>query len=447
MGHLVTSSDLPADGEHLAKGKLGLLQLVFGAIAGIGFLASLVFFAVGSGVAHGSYAFSWLFALFFCLTLAFGGVFWTLLHNLSNSGWGTSVRRLMENLGFVLPFLFLFAIPFLFPSVKAVLWEWMTSYADATHHAAEAGKDIGASEALMHSANPHDHLLAKKTFYLGPIFWHFRFFAYFVVVGFIIWKVRKLSIDQDTDPNPGTARLFKARSNSSWGMFLFAVCFTFLAIDWVMALDYSWFSTMWGVYVFAGTALNSMAVLILTSIFLQKAGYLQKVVTPEHYHLMGKLAFAFVIFWAYVSFSQFFLYWYANIPEETRYFILRNTGSWNLVSLILVFGHFGLPFLLLLRSDLKKKPAFMIVICVYLLLLHALDVYHMVIPERGPSLGLIYDGVAQLWVGGGLAFLGDILALVIVGSGFLFFYLRNLTSASLFPHRDPRILESANVSN
>ncbi|MGJ8696322.1 MAG: hypothetical protein ACSHYF_08380 [Verrucomicrobiaceae bacterium] len=443
MAHFVTSKDIPTNGEHLDKGKLAMVKMVTGGIAGVGLLGSIVFLLTGNGTAHGSYAFSWLFALFFVLTITFGGCFWTLLHNLSNSGWGTSVRRLMENLGFVFPFMILFSIPLLFPGVQKYLWEWMTAFGNAVADHPE----MSSSEALMHSSDAHDHLLAKKTFYLSPGFWHFRFFFYFIGLGGVIWLLRKISIAQDTDPKPGVGNLFKARSYSSWGMIIFGVSMTFLALDWVMALDYSWFSTMFGVYVFAGSALSAMAVLILTSVILQKMGYLNKVVTKEHHHIMGKLMFAFTVFWAYVSFSQFFLYWYANIPEETRYFILRNTGNWNLLSLFLVFFHFGAPFLMLLRSDVKKKPGFLIFITCYILFVHLLDVYHMIIPERGPSVTLLTsaDHTASLWIGG--SWLGDILALVIVVCGFIFFFLRNLSSAALYPHRDPRILESANLSN
>jgi len=441
MAHQVTSKDIPTNGEHLEKGKIAKLQAITGIIAAVGLVGSIIFFAVGNGTAHGSYAFSWLFALFFVITITFGGCFWTFLHNLSNSGWGTSVRRMMENLGFVFPFLFVFAIPFLFPGVQKYLWEWMPSFKEAV----SAHPNLSSSDALLHSPDVHDHLLAKKTFYLNPVFWHFRFVGFFLLLGFFIWLVRKFSIAQDTDPNPGTKNLFAARKHSSWAMIIFGVSMTFLALDWVMALDYSWFSTMWGVYVFAGSALSSMAVLILTGLLLQKAGYLKKVVTQEHYHTMGKLCFAFVIFWAYVSFSQFFLIWYANITEETRYFLLRNTENWNLVSHFLVFFHFALPFLALLRSDVKKSPKFMMALCTYILFIHAIDVYHMIIPERGPSVGLVVDHAPQLWIAG--SWIGDIIALVIAVSGFLFFYLRNLTSAALYPHRDPRILESANLHN
>ncbi len=269
--------------------------------------------------------------------------------------------------------------------------------------------------------------------------------VYFLLLGFVIWRMRKFSVEQDTDPNPGTKRLFAARRFSAFGIPCFAVVLTFAAIDWVKGLDYTWFSTMWGVYVFAGSALNAMAVIIIVTILLRRKGYLKNVVGPEHDHLMGKLAFAFTVFWAYISFSQFFLIWYANITEETRYFLLRNTESWNTLSVFLVFGHFAVPFLLLIRADVKKKPGYMLGVAGYLLFMHLLDVYHMIIPERGPSVGNVVDHAPALWISG--SFFADILALVIVGSGFLFFLLRNLGSVALYPHRDPRILESANVHN
>ena len=146
MAHQVTSKDIPTNGEHLEKSKVALLQTITGGIAAVGLIGSILFFLLtGSvedpGYTHGSYAFSWLFALFFVLTIALGGCFWTFLHNLSNSGWGTSVRRLMENLGFVFPFMAVFAIPLLFPSVQQYLWEWMTSYGQAADYAKEHSTD------------------------------------------------------------------------------------------------------------------------------------------------------------------------------------------------------------------------------------------------------------------------------------------------------------------
>ena len=451
MGHHVTSKDIPAAGEHLDRSKVaGIMRICLG-IAVVGTIASYIVFLTSNEDSRwvGSFAFSWLFAFFYFLTLAMGGCFWTLLHNLSNSGWGTSVRRTMENVGFVFPFMIIFAIPLLFPQVQHWLYEWMTAH-DVAVAATKDMKDVnGVKDALHATGDPHDHLLATKYFYLNQPMWYLRFFLFFGALGFAIWLQRKWSIEQDTDPAPTTKRLFRLRYHAAWGIPIVAVTITFAAVDWVMGLDYKWFSTMFGVYVFAGSALSSMAVIILVTIFLRRNGYLKNVVGPEHDHVMGKLCFAFTIFWAYVSFSQFFLIWYANITEETSYFLLRNTGHWNTVSIGLVVLHFFAPFLMLLRSDLKKKTGFMIFMASYLLILHMLDVYHMVMPERGPSVTSILDGGnnAKLWIDVPAAWLTDILALVVVGSGFLFLLLRNITSASLYPNRDPRILESANLHN
>ncbi len=436
---MVTSADIPVDGEHLAADKVAKLRKISGAIMVVGIVVSypVLIFKDGwfvSDTAQGSYAFSWIFAFFFFTTICLGGCFWTMLHNVTNSSWGTSVRRTMENVGFVFPFMIVFAIPFLFEGVQQYLYEWMSS-----HRATPAGADV--KEHLHHT----DHLLYAKHWYLNIPFWYARFFFYFALLGFIIYRLRRWSIAQDTDPEPGTARLLKSRRAAAWGIPCFALVLTFLAVDLVKGLDYKWFSTMWGVYVFAGSALNSMAVILLVTILLRRQGYLKNVVGPEHDHLMGKLAFAFTVFWAYVSFSQYFLYWYANITEETRYFILRNTGNWNVVSILLVFGHFAAPFLLLIRQDLKRKTGYMIGVACYLLVMHMFDVYHMIIPERGPSVGMVLEGHPEFWIKG--SFFGDILAFVFVGAGFVFFLLRNVRSAALYPHRDPRILESANVHN
>ncbi|MEM1084780.1 MAG: hypothetical protein AAGI48_11780 [Verrucomicrobiota bacterium] len=441
--HIVTSADVPIDGERLESNKVAKVKMVAGGLSAILTLVSFfLLFGAGEKVAA-QFSYSWLFALFFFFTLTIGGVFWTLLHNVSNSGWGTSVRRVMENLGSVYPFIFIFALPLLFPSVQQYLFEWMNMHREVS------GSTFGpAKDALYATHDPHDHLLYVKHWYVNIPFWYFRFAFYFVGVTLVIRALRKLSVEQDTDPNPGTSRLFRARFHSTYTLIIFALTITFAAFDWLKGLDYTWFSTMWGVYIFAGTALNSMAVIIITCTLLQQAGYMKKVVTPEHFHIKGKLLLAFTIFWAYVAFSQFFLIWYANITEETRYFLIRNTEGWNTGMIFLVFGHFVVPFVILLQAWLKRTPKLLSVMCVYTLVMHVLDHYLIVIPERSVSLLNIlpqHFGDVTTTVPG--AFWGDILAFVAIGSGFLFFYLRALGQNNLYPNRDPRILESANVSN
>lgn len=452
MSHFITSKDIPADGEHLAKGKLALPIMVCGVVAVLGLIAStyLLFFHdhtaanVPADTVQGRFAYSWLFAFIFFVSFTLGGAFWMILHNLSNSGWGVSVRRLMEHLASVFPWMAIIAIPFFFPQVQKHLFEWMNMHREIMGEGASIYGN--AKEALHHSHNPFDHMLYLKSFYMNLPFWLGRMIGYFVFLSAgIIW-LRKLSIAQDHDPEPDTKRLIFSRKLSAGVMPIFGLVATFLALDLAMALDFKWFSTMFGVYYFAGCILNGMALLIITSIFLRNAGYLQTVMSPEHHHVMGKLTFAFVVFWGYINFDQFFLIWYANITEETSFYILRNTGNWNTANIALVFGHFALPFLFLIRSDVKKKPTLMVMITLYLFVLHALDHYVLIMPERGPSLTLNTAAGPSLYPTGSVIWL-DLLAFVTVGAFFFFFFLRALTKTSLYPHRDPRILESANLFN
>ncbi len=436
--HFVTSSDIAINGDHLDTSKVARVKTIALAIAGAGTLLSILFFFGLFGEhLRGTYAYSWLFAFYFYLTLSIGGVFWTLLHNVSNSGWGTSVRRTFENLGSTYPWMFLFVIPLLFPSVNQYLYEWMN-----IHRGAE-----GSVKEHLHHV---DHLLYSKYWYMNMPFWWLRILFYALGLSLVIYGLRNLSTAQDTDPSPGTNRLFKARFHSTYTLIIFALTITFTGFDFLMALDYTWFSTMWGVYLFAGSALNSMAVIILVVAWLKSQGHLKHVTGPEHFHIMGKLLFAFTVFWAYIAFSQFFLIWYANITEETRYFLIRNTGNWNTAMIVLVFAHFVIPFVILLQAWLKRKPKYLSIIAVYTLVMHALDHYLIVIPERGVSLGGLHMnpeifGEIQVSIAG--AFWGDILAFVTIGAAFLFFLLRAIGQHSLYPNRDPRILESANMSN
>ncbi|MBB22703.1 MAG: hypothetical protein CMN04_07455 [Roseibacillus sp.] len=442
--HLVTSADIPVEGERLEVDRLKKIRRTCLAVSVAGGVLSVpALLGWFGGGLQGSYSFSWLYGFFFFATIAMGGCFWTLLHNVSNSGWGVSVRRVMENVGYVFPWMFIPMLPFLLPEVQTYLYEWM----DKHRLAKEAGG--GSTSYGLHHGPTADHLLHVKYWYLNLEFWYVRMLCYFPLLGFVIYFLRKLSVDQDTDPTPGTSRLKRARFHSCWGVPVLAVVLTFLAIDVVKTLDYKWFSTMWGVYVFAGSALSAMAVIILVTIALRRMGYLKNVVGPEHDHLMGKLIFAFTVFWAYISFDQYFLYWYANITEETRYFILRNTSGWNYVSIVLVFGHFVVPFLLLIRQDLKRRNGYMIVMACYLLFMHMIDLYHMIIPERGPSVTKVLHPHSPdswaLWLNGSIV--GDVVAFVTVGCFFVYILLRNIGSVALYPHRDPRILESANVHN
>ena len=488
--------DLPPEGERFDLTKISKhLGILF--VVGASCLAVTALLAF-NGSWRPSIAYALLFSLIFYFTLVLGGIFWTLLHNATNSGWGVSVRRLMENIGNMMPWMALFALPLLLvPGMRDALWEWIPERAHMVHEAEEYAehhfdeevehwrheveaveKDFAAKQkelgAAMEKATPGEKaflqntltmeeaeveilkgeeptrqsviehkmheintLLASKGGFLNYGFWFVRFVFYFVALTLIIRTLRGWSVKQDAD---GDLKWTRAARRAACGFLpLFAVAETFAVVDWLMALDYSWFSTMWGVYLFAGSALSSMALLIVVVTYLRSLGYLHDVVNEEHYHVMGKLLHAFVIFWAYISFSQYFLIWYANITEETKFFLLRNTGQWNTVSIMLVIFHFFVPFLLLLRRGAKKDMRVLCALAIYMLGMHAIDMYWIVIPERGPSLG------AGVVVQG--AFIFDIFTFVGVGAMMAFLFLRSLAKDSLYPCKDPRLDESVNLVN
>jgi hypothetical protein len=190
---------------------------------------------------------------------------------------------------------------------------------------------------------------------------------------------------------------------------------------------------MFGVYIFAGTAGSSMSLLVLVITALRRAGYLKDVVTLEHYHIMGKWMFAFVVFWAYIGFGQYMLIWYANMPEETQFFITRNTESWWALSMLLVIGRFFGPFAILLLRSIKKTPSQLCLVAGWILFMQMLDMYVIVLPA------LHRTGIhVSIW---------DFVALLTIGSTLAFVYLRLLPRSSLFPVRDPRLIESLRLTN
>lgn len=433
MSHHVTYSDLPQGGEKFEPAKGGKLINALGGLGALGLIGSAVLFFTDTN----NFAYSWLFAFFFCFTFVCGGCFWILLHNASNSGWGVSLRRLWEQLANMALPLAILGLPLLIPAVQQPLYEWMVHHREAAHHVGEQIHSV--KEALHHASesNAHLHILVQKYGYLNIGAWTFRFVFYFFVLWHIARTLRSKSVKQDMDGD--IKHTISARAFCCRWMLFYALTVTFAAVDWLMTLDYSWFSTMWGVYIFAGCAWASMALTILLVTWLRGLGYLNKVVSEEHYHLMGKLLFAFTVFWAYIAFSQYFLIWYANITEETRFYLTRNTEGWRMVSIFIVIGHFIGPFVLLLSQPRKKNPVIISAVCLWILFMHVVDIYWNVIPERGPSLG-----VGVLSPG---AWVGDVVALcAIVGTtGFIF--LRSLANYSLYPCRDPRLLESVNVAN
>ncbi|HEY5895422.1 MAG TPA: hypothetical protein VIT91_19545 [Chthoniobacterales bacterium] len=357
------------------------------------------------------FSYSWLFGFLFFFTICAGSLFWIIVHYATDACWSVVVRRQLENVAALFPFLAVLFVPLIL--FRERIWQWM-SIVPGT-----------------------DHLFDSKIWYFYPtingvtvpVYWiRLVFYAVFFIGA--AWTFRTQSVRQDKTGDPKTT--IRLRGKSFWFLPLFALSITFAAIDWVMALDYKWYSTMWGVYIFAGSAGSSMAMLVLIVTLLKSKGYLQ-VVNLEHYHIMGKWLFVFTIFWAYIGFSQYMLIWYANIPEETSYFLLRNTESWNILSTFLVVGHFFIPFTLLLNRWIKKKPAVLSIAAIWILCMHLLDLYIIVLPN------IHREGFAPSWL--------DFLCPIAIGSVLVLGFLWQIGKRSLFPARDPRLLESLRLTN
>ena len=392
---------LGPEGEYFESARFSGLSILLGLIA----FVALALCGAGAAIDPTQLSFSWLFAFAFYFTLCAGCFFWTLVHYATDAEWSVVVRRQLENIAVLLAVMAVFFLPILF--LRHHLYEWMNI---------PPGKEA---------------TLDSKRAYLNWNFFVVRavvFFGFFIIASQLL---RRLSVRQDKDGNPKFTIWMRKVAFASLPMF--ALFLTFGAFDWLMSLNYRWFSTMFGVYIFAGTAGSSMSLLVLVITALRNAGYLKDVVTKEHYHIMGKWMFAFCVFWAYIGFGQYMLIWYANMPEETQYFLIRNTESWWTLSMLLVIGRFFGPFAILLLQSIKKHPHQLCYVASWIVFMQMLDMYIVVLPAlHGTGVHL------SLW---------DFIPLVGIGAALAFVYLRIVGKTSLFPVRDPRLVESLKLVN
>jgi hypothetical protein len=349
---------------------------------------------------------SYLVAYVFWISIMLGALFLTLLHHVSNAIWSTVLRRITESLAMTVPVMLVLFIPVWFGIQN--LYHWSDAEAVAA-----------------------DHLLQAKSAYLNVPFFIIRSVLYFVVWMVLALILYRTSLKQDQNYTPAQARIF--RTVSAPGIILFAITITFAAFDWLMSLDPHWYSTIFGLYIFAGSFLSALAFITLTGLFLRRKNLLRDVITLEHYHDLAKLMFSFTIFWGYMAFSQYFLIWYANIPEETIFFRHRWEGSWKYISLLLVFGQFLIPFLGLMTRAAKRNTVFLAFISVWILLMHFFDLYWIVMPNFK-----VYEFY--------LSAIDLIIFLAIGGifvSAFLYIYLKK----ALIPLNDPKLDTSINLAN
>ena len=379
--------------------RSGTIPLVIG-------IVGLALSLIGYLVDPKQFFFSYLTAFTFWCTLGLGGLFFVMVHYLTNSTWSVVLRRLAENIMYILPVLAIFAIPVLLGIGD--LYHW-------SHH----------------NVVQSDHILKGKSGYLNVPFFVIRVVIYFAVWVVLSRHLYRLSLRQDREGDESTQR--RATKASAPGMILFAVTISFFSFDLIMSLDPHWYSTIFGAYIFSGSYLGMLSLLTVYLVMLKSKNVLNDAVTSEHFRDLGKLIFAFIIFWGYMAFSQYLLIWYANIPEETQWFLSRWVGSWKAVSLVLVFGHFVIPFFVLFPMEIKKNLPVMLAVGIWMLFMHWVDIYWLVMPT------LHDQGVHISWI--------DPVTMLGIGGIFLWRFIRLTVSQPLVPVNDPRLKQSMEITS
>ncbi len=349
--------DISLNEQSLYVGRLATKPMLIGLLVGIAGLALGAGLGLtGDEVMRKHFYHSYLFAFLYSLSIALGALFFVLLQHLSRAGWSVTVRRLAEGISVNVLMFAVLAVPIFFGLHELFHW---------TH-----------AEAVA-----HDAILKGKSPYLNVPFMTIRMAIYFVIWVGLAFYMRGKSIKQD---HTGDVKISRALELvSAPGVIAFGVTLTLCIFDLVMSLNPHWFSTMFGVYFFAGSVISFLTFMTLIIFWLQKRGLVREVISAEHIQDLGKLTFAFTFFWGYVAFSQYMLIWYANMPEETQFFMPRQIhGPWQVLSLVLIFCHFLIPFAGLLSRHAKRWYGVFAFFAVWMLLAHALDLYWLVIPNE-----------------------------------------------------------------
>jgi len=395
-----SNSDPQSRPLNLAKVRNLPMQLLIGGGA-VGIIGLL--FSTKYGIAN--FGLAYLVAYMFCLSIGLGALFLVMAHHLFDAGWSVPIRRFCEHIATLLcPTMAVMFLPIAIMAPQ--IFPWMTK---------------AMQEHPDHALHAKWPLLTNPGFYVVAV-------ICFAVWWFLANRLRYWSLQQD---ETGSAECtYKLRRISSIGIFLYAFTLTFAAIMWMKTLQYQWFSTMYGVHYFAGSVWLTLATVYVITMVLDRQRILSDVLHEHQYYFLGTILFAFTVFYAYVTFSQYFIIWNANMPEETFYYVIREKGTWFWVSLVIIFGHFFLPFLALLRIDVKSNFNLMLPIAAWAWLMHFVDMTWNVMPPH------YRDGFPFGW-----AFVALGIAAAMVGLLTMLF-LKKFQSAPPFPKKDPRLIEA-----
>jgi hypothetical protein len=391
-------------------------------------LIGLALTAVGLAVSPAAHvALSYLVGITYWTAIAIGFLLWVLIHHIVDASWSVVIRRQWEHGLSAFKWLAILFLPLVLASLfyqRDLIWPWMD-----LNHAIHGGHTVG-----------HDPLYLKKEGFLSTNGFLIGTFGSFLLWIWISARLRKASVAQDADGD--VKWTFMNRKTAAFGIPIAAFSLTAISIFWVKSLEYHWFSTMYGVWFFANCMRGALGISVLIMVWLWKRGDYQGILNKNHWHSIGMWMLAFTVFWAYVTFSQYFLIWNANVPEETFWYNLREVNhdgtpnQWKYVGIYgILFGHFFIPFFALLSYRFKVTPHIIRRIALWILAIILLDMCYNVLPalkdEHGDSLP--FFSIRILWVLTSVVGIGGICAWA---------YLRSFPTTKLIPIRDPRVGES-----
>ncbi len=389
-----------------------------------GVVVLVIGWLIGSMGVGGRFGMSaYLTAFIYCLTIALGSLFFVLIQHLSRAGWSAVVRRVAE---LMMVMVFPLAILFLPIIVTLIGWDGLLYRWDDPNYAEVNGLPVAAWTEKLH--------------WLNQGWFTVRAIIYFAIWGGLAWYFFRGSVQQDETGEKATTDRMQYWSGPA--VMLFSGSLTLAAFDWVMSLSPMWFSTMFGVYLFAGSVLSAHCAIAVVSYVLQKQGALRDEVTVEHYHDLGKYIFGFIVFWTYIAFSQYMLIWYGNIPEETEWIYERQLGAFGVLGVVLIFFHWMLPFLGTMSRHVRRNATLVCGWSVYVLVLHFIDVYWLIMPEAHPI-----EAGSEASVGGAIGVIASILCVVGMVALMIGLILRVAEQTKIIAVRDPRLAESIAFEN
>jgi hypothetical protein len=271
-----------------------------------------------------------------------------------------------------------------------------------------------------------DEILRQKAQYLNTGFFLARAFVYFAVWNGLSFLLNKWSVDQDRTGDPAIARKMQALSGG--GLVAYGLTTTFASFDWMMSLDPHWYSTIYGVLIMGGQGLMAMAVIIIALTWLSRREPLDTIVVPQHFHDLANLMLAFVLLWAYFSFSQYLIIYSGNLPEEITWYMHRLHTGWRVVGLFLVLAHFAVPFLLLLSRPLKREPQVLVKVALGIVVVRLIDLVWLIAPN------FHQEQLSVSWM--------DVVLPLSLTAVWIGCFLRQLRGRAILPLYDPQFTEA-----